>query len=211
VRALADDWLRTVIAAGARGDLAGAGSGLLARWAEPHRRYHDLAHLSTVLDRVEQLESEGVRTSDAVAVRLAAWLHDAVYDPTAGDNEERSADLAAETLRQLRVPPALVDEVVRLVLLTRNHDPVPDDVSGAVLSDADLAVLAGPREAYDNYAEAIRAEYGHLDDATFAAGRAAVLRTLLGRDWVFATGYARATWEQPARQLMRAELARLGS
>lgn len=211
MRALADDWLRTVIAAGARGDLAGAGAGLLARWAEPHRRYHDLAHLSTVLDRVEEIESAGVRPHDPVAVRLAAWLHDAVYDPTAGDNEERSADLADDTLRRLHVSPPLIDEVVRLVLLTRDHSPDLDDVDGGVLSDADLAVLAGPREAYDNYAEAIRAEYGHLDDATFGAGRASVLRTLLRREWVFMTGYARATWEEPARQLMRAELARLGS
>lgn len=198
-----------MIAAGARGDLAGAGSGLLARWVEPHRRYHDLAHLSAVLDHVEQLESAGAQPRDPVAVRLAAWLHDAVYDPEASDNEERSACLADETLRRLHVPPPLTDEVVRLVLLTRDHSPGLDDVNGAVLSDADLAVLAGPKEAYDNYAEAIRAEYGHLDDATFVAGRASVLRTLLGRDWVFTTGYARATWEQPARQLMRAELARL--
>ena len=36
----------------------------------------------------------------------------------------------------------------------------PGDANGAVLCDADLAVLASPPEAYAAYASAVREEYG---------------------------------------------------
>ena len=88
VRHLAVDWLELGRRVGARDDVAGAGAALLGRWAEPHRAYHDLAHLAEVLERVDLLAAEADRPD---AVRLAAWFHDAVYDPTAADNEERSA------------------------------------------------------------------------------------------------------------------------
>ena len=77
------------------------------------------------------------------------------------------------------MPDERVDEVERLVLLTAGHDPEPGDANGAVLCDADLAVLAGPPEAYAAYASAVRAEYGHLSDEEFTAGRIAVLEHLL--------------------------------
>ena len=81
--------------------------------------------------------------TDPDAVRLAAWYHDVAYDPERADNEQVSAARARAGLRGL-VPDARVDEVERLVLLTAGHDPAPDDANGAVLCDADLAVLAGP-------------------------------------------------------------------
>ena len=66
---------------------------LLRRWGEPHRHYHDRRHLSEVL---AALPDDAPR-----AVRLAAWYHDAVYDPTRDDNEEASARLAREQLHAL--------------------------------------------------------------------------------------------------------------
>ena len=48
---------------------------LLARWSEPHRRYHDIEHLRDVLDAVDLLDAHA---ADPMAVRLAAWFHDAV-------------------------------------------------------------------------------------------------------------------------------------
>ena len=61
------------------------------------------------------------------------------------------------------------------MLLTATHDVADDDRDGAVLCDADLAVLAAGAARYSSYVEGVRREYGHLDDATFADGRAAVL------------------------------------
>src|SRR3990170_4733575 len=91
-----------------------AGADLLRRWSEPHRHYHSAGHLRAVLDAVDEL-ADSAREADAV--RLAAWFHDAVYDGTSGDDERASAQLARDVLTGLSVPPAVVDEVERLVLL----------------------------------------------------------------------------------------------
>lgn len=203
---LAGAWLRTAAAVGARGDVAGAGAALLARWCEPHRRYHDLGHLAAVLAHVDELATYA---TDIEAVRLSAWFHDGVYDPQAPDNEERSAWLAARVLTELRVAPQQVDEVARLVRLTATHDPVEEDRDGAVLCDADLAVLASGADDYARYVAAVREEYAHVDDAAFAAGRAAVLRSLLDRPALFRTAHGRTAWEAVARDNVTRELAGL--
>lgn len=168
---------------------------LVGRWSEGWRRYHDLAHLRRML---------GVLGEGAPAdVVLAAWYHDAVYDPRAGDNEERSAALAAEQLGGLGVDPA---EVVRLVLLTRDHAVAPGDRNGALLCDADLSILAASGAEYDAYARAVREEYAFVPDDAFRAGRAAILQKLLDLPALF---HVNPQWEEPARANLRRELAAL--
>ncbi|WP_100499448.1 HD domain-containing protein [Geodermatophilus chilensis] len=178
---------------------------VVAAWSEPHRRYHDLAHLAAVLGLVGEV---GGAATDPAAVWLAAWYHDVVYDPRRGDNEEVSAERARAGLRGL-VPAERVEEVARLVLLTAGHDPAPDDANGAVLCDADLAVLAGPPEAYAAYASAVREEYGHLSDAEFTAGRTAVLEHLLALPGLYRLPAVADEWTPRARANLAAELSLL--
>ena len=99
--------------------------------------------------------------------------------------------------------------MTRLVRLTATHDVADDDRDGAVLCDADLAVLAADDVRYSSYVEGVRREYGHLDDATFADGRAQVLSSLLDRPALFRTAHGRSAWEQRARTNVAAELGRL--
>jgi predicted metal-dependent HD superfamily phosphohydrolase len=177
---------------------------VVAAWSEPHRRYHDLAHLAAVLGLVGALPG----AADPDAVRLAAWYHDIAYEPERTDNEQVSAARARAGLRGL-VPDARVDEVERLVLLTSGHDPAPDDANGAVLCDADLAVLAGPPDAYAAYASAVREEYGHLSDTEFTAGRIAVLEHLLALPALYRTPEAARLWTERATANLTAELGLL--
>ncbi|RBM17795.1 metal-dependent phosphohydrolase [Streptomyces sp. PT12] len=179
----------------------GVGEALLRCWSEPHRRYHTRAHLAAVLDRLDELTAAG-EGGRVRPVALAAWCHDAVYDPRAPDNEERSARLA-EAL--LDADPDR-DEVARLVRLTADHAPADGDANGAALCDADLAVLAGPPEAYAAYAAEVRQEYGFVPDADFRAGRAEVLRQLLVAPRLFRTDYGAGRWESTARFNVRSEL-----
>ena len=168
--------------------------------------YHDVAHLRAVLARVDELRSHAL---DPDVCALAAWLHDAVYNGRAGADEAASAALARDVLNGLNLHAERVAEVVRLVELTLTHAPAADDRNGAVLCDADLAVLGSEPAAYGAYVAAVRAEYGHVPDAEFRAGRAAVLRALLSRDPLYSTPTGRALWEDAARRNMRAELTRL--
>jgi predicted metal-dependent HD superfamily phosphohydrolase len=185
-------------------ELAEVRDDLLAAYREPSRGYHDTVHLSEVLDRLSELAGAGV-PFDRGATELAAWFHDAVYDGER-DAEERSAVRAEEELAGT----PYADEVARLVRLTETHDPAADDPAGQALCDADLAILASPSERYDAYVTGVRHEYAYLSDPDFEAGRAAVLRGLAGREWLFHTGYGRDRWEPAARANLERELAGLG-
>jgi len=179
------------------------GRDLLRRWSEPHRRYHDVRHLTAVLDAVDELAGEA---DDADAVRLAAWFHDAVYTGRPGADERDSAALADAALRAAGLDDALVAEVVRLVELTEGHDPDPGDRNGGVLCDADLAVLGGDPVEYAAYAAGVRDEYARVPEEQFRRGRAAVLERLLARDRLFSTATARDRWEDRARRNVETEL-----
>jgi predicted metal-dependent HD superfamily phosphohydrolase len=178
---------------------------LAAAYADQDRGYHDTLHLTEVLDRLDELTGAGV-SFDATVAALAAWFHDAIYDGER-DAEERSAVWAEEALTGT----AYAGEVARLVRLTETHDPGPDDLAGRALCDADLAILAAPRDRYDAYLAGVRRDYAHISDADFATGRAAVLHDLAGRDQLFHTAYGREHWEPMARANLERERGGLDS
>jgi predicted metal-dependent HD superfamily phosphohydrolase len=144
-------------------------------------------------------------------VALAAWYHDAVYDPRAAppDNEEASVALALRELPRLGVPPDVVAEVARLVRLTAGHHAEPGDHNGALLCDADLAVLAADEAEYDAYAAAVRREYAHVPEDAFRAGRAAVLEQLLALPQLYRLPDTHAAWEARARANLAREVTSL--
>lgn len=200
--ALLDQWVGLFWRLGAPAEDASAtGTALLDRWSASPRHYHDRRHLVAVLDAVTTLDG-----SDTVL--MSAWWHDAIYDPRRDDNEQRSADLAAETLAGLGLDPAVITEVVRLVLLTIDHVTVESDVDGQVLCDADLGVLAGEPAVYDSYVADVRREYAFVDDTGWRAGRSTVLRQLLALPGLYRTPTGR-TWESAARANLSRELAGL--
>ncbi|MEU9131571.1 hypothetical protein AB0D08_26265 [Kitasatospora sp. NPDC048540] len=203
---LLDHWNDLLRRCGASADPQPYGEDLLRRWAEPQRRYHTTDHLRAVLGHTDTLAGQA---EDPDAVRLAAWFHDAVYRPDRSENEERSAALAVRALREAGLAEPLVAEVARLVRLTVTHDPAPGDRNGEVLCDADLAVLGGSPEQYAAYAAAVRAEYGFVPEDAFRAGRAAVLRQLLGLPALYRTEAARARFDAAARANLAAELSSL--
>ncbi len=202
---VAASWVRAARAVGASGDIAAVGARLLGAYAEEHRSYHDVRHLGDVLAAIGVLSPYTDRLAN---VQLAAWFHDAVYDPQGTDNEERSAMLAERELTALGVADDIVAEVARLVRVTATHEPV--DAHAAVLCDADLAILASADDRYRSYVEGVRREYAHVANDVFTAGRSAILRRLLERDRIFHTEYAAVRWEARARQNVSAELQEIG-
>ncbi len=171
---------------------------LLLAWDRPG--YHDLLHLTEVLDRLDQL-ADGGADFDRPAVDLAAWFHDAVYTG-ADDDEEQSARWAERAL-----PATYADEVARLVRMTVEHRPDDSDANACALSDADLAILAASHDRYDVYVAGVRADFAHVPDAEFAAGRRAVLEDLADRPRLFRSPQAVALWEDAARANLARELS----
>jgi predicted metal-dependent HD superfamily phosphohydrolase len=171
----------TLAACGVEGDaVAALVSELTERHAEPHRRYHTAEHVGEVLAEIDRLGGS-LTPADRAGCDLAAHFHDAIYDvhASAGASEAASADLARERLEHLRVDAVIVHEVDRLVRLTAGHRVAPDDVTGAVLVDADLWILSSEPERYDRYAADVRVEYAHVPDELWVAGRDAVLGSFI--------------------------------
>ena len=173
---------------------------LLARWSESHRRHHTVTHLHEMLDAIALLAGDGMQF-DREAVELAAWFHDAVYEIGRDDNDERSAALARELLSSSPVR----DEVARLVLVTKTHRVAADDANGAVLSDADLSVLASDPQRYRAFARAVREEHPGVPDDKFRPARTQALSALLTGP-IFHTEAGRRRWESAARRNMAEEI-----
>ena len=184
-----------------RPDDPGLGADLLSRWREPHRRYHTVEHLAFMLDVIDR---HADLADDPDAVRLAAWFHDAVYDPRAADNEERSVELAVAALQSPQR-----DEVARLIRLTKDHKARTGDRNGGLLCDADLAILASSRERYDAYAHSVREEYAFVPEDAYRFGRAHVLQQLLDLPALFHVVPERDAWTARAHTNLGAEIDRL--
>ncbi len=182
---------------------------LVARWAEPHRRYHGAAHLEEVLAVLAGLGADGgLSRRDQAVADLAAWFHDAVYDPTAEDNERQSARLAASELGSLGVPEPEIDEIVAAVTMTADHVTRPGDPVAAALHDADLWILSAPTERFDEYCVQVRQEYAAVPDNTYRIRRSAILHGLLSRERLYLTERAQQ-WTSAARANLLRELDHL--
>ena len=164
------------------------GENLIARYSEPHRRYHTTKHLVHVLTMLDQLADD----HDVFLVQLAAWFHDAVYAVPPGQvsNEEASARLALRELSRVGLEQEDLNQIARLVRLTETHVPGPRDPEGELLCDADLAILASDPADYAAYLAAVRQEYAQVPEEDFLAGRLAVLTELADRE-IFRTSKGR--------------------
>jgi predicted metal-dependent HD superfamily phosphohydrolase len=179
---------------------------LVAAYREPGRFYHNLDHLAEVLAVVASLRGQA---RDLPAVRLAAWFHDAVYDPRAADNEERSAAWAEGALGEMGISRATGETVRRLILLTKAHAAGPEDADGRILLDADLSILGTPEARYRAYAAAIRKEYAWVPEESYRAGRGRVLRSFLASERIFTTRELFEAREARARRNLQDELTEL--
>lgn len=176
------------------------GAQLIDRWTEPHRRYHDLRHLSETLVALDLLRPAGPLEE------VSLWFHDAVHTNTPGTDEHRSAELATQLLPAAGVDATDTAEVVRLVLVTIDHRPAADDPAGARVSDADLAVLAAAPSRYRASVLALRAELAPLDEQAWRASRRASIAAFDEMQPLFHTTVGRSQWEGLARANLAAEL-----
>ena len=185
---------------------------LLIRYGEPHRHYHTATHIMFVVRHLRDLAPAPSELSPEIIA--AALYHDAIYDPTAPDNEARSAMIAAVDLAAIGWSAESCGRVAALNRATAGHldAPAADEPGNAagetaVLLDADLAILGADPGAYQTYVNGVRAEYGHVDDEQWRRGRAAVLQRFLARSRLFVTDRMYAAFEHRARANIEAELA----
>ena len=176
---------------------------LLARYAEPHRAYHTAQHLEECLAQFALVRD---CAQEPGIVELAIWYHDAVYWPRRSDNEQVSADLAADELRAAGATSELMSRVVALILLT-THEAPPPAGDGALLVDVDLAILGAEPSRYAEYERQVRVEYSWVPSLLFRRNRAEILRSFLARPTIYTTPSIRKRLEARARANLAAALA----
>lgn len=199
--------------------VAELGESLLQAWEQPHRAYHHSGHLSQMLTDLDRLYAHRTQGSTPLALVLAAWFHDAVYEGAPGEDERRSEQLASASLEPLVTAGLLTGHELQMVSLlvraTATHElPESADLPAGYepadiqfFLDADMAILAADSARYRRYLRGVRSEYSHFDDEAFRAGRMTFLRLILDRKRIFLSEEGLQLWEEPARANLSAELS----
>lgn len=187
-------------------DLTAVRGRVRALYDTPPRAYHNWDHVLACVAELDRVRSLCV---DAVAVEVAIWFHDCVYDPRRADNEERSSETAGLWLREARLQRARVLSIQEMILATK-HAAVPDSADGRLMVDIDLAILGQPAPVFDAYERAIRQEYAFVAETAFRAGRASILATFLARPSIYATSAFRQRYEDAARANLTRSVLALG-
>lgn len=194
MRSLLDRWR---VLAGSNADALG--EALIRAWSEPQRHYHDQRHLVWLLDEAER---RAPLIQDGVFVGYAIWFHDAVYHPGDPNNEALSADWARASLSH---DPPQAARVGHVIEMTNDHAQGQAEGDAALFLDMDIAILGAAWQTYCAYAADIRAEYPHVADPAFAAGRGAFLEKQLERARTFRTDVYEEEIGEQARANMRWE------
>jgi predicted metal-dependent HD superfamily phosphohydrolase len=168
---------------------------IVVRYSEPHRRYHTLQHLEECFARLDEF---GGQVPHPAEVELALWFHDAVYDVHRHDNEDESAQLAAQHLASAGLAPDLIDRVCSLIMATKTHH-ASDSRDTQILLDVDLSILGADRLRFVEYERQIREEYAYVPDGVFNEKRQEILRHFLDRPRIFITPEFFDRYEKRAR------------
>lgn len=178
---------------------------LVDAYSEGHRHYHTREHIDHCL---RELDSVPGLAHEPAEVELALWFHDAIYDPHASDNEERSADRACELLSRNAVAQDRVQRVRAHILATRHEGLATLDDSKLVV-DIDLSILGVDRDSYARFEANVRREYHWVPGPIFRRKRAEILESFLTRSHIYGTEPFRARYEIEARENLRRAIADL--
>lgn len=178
-------------------------SNILANYANPDRFYHNFKHIGLMIDGLEKHYYSQKDSYSYVTLKQAILYHDVIYNAKFNDNEELSAEVAVSELYD-SYPTQFINEVSRLILVTKHHQPARSDISGQIITDLDLAGLASPN--YIRHSQQIRKEYSFATDEQWYFGRKVFLDSFLGRPNIFHTETGLLRWEDDARRNMILEL-----
>jgi len=183
---------------------------ILQQYSQEERTYHNMNHLRDMFRLYKEIREY---LDSPLAVGLSIFFHEIVYEPTATDNELKSAELC----KRFAVDVGLPSEVLQAMMgiIDHGHDIAeggaetenPDMV---FFMDLKLSVLGRDSEEYDLYVAKIRQEYTHLDDEEFLSSRADVLQRLL-ETRIYRTDVVSSKYEERARQNVARELDSLAA
>lgn len=180
---------------------------ILARYSEPHRKYHTVRHLEECFVKLAEVRDLAQHPAE---VEIALWFHDAIYDTRSNQNEAGSAELARAKVLAVGGGVESAARIAQLIMATR-HDAEPDVNDAEVLVDVDLSILGAPSERFDEYEQQVREEYSWVPESVFRKERRRILQHLLARSSIFNTRLFIDSYEQQARDNIERSIVRLSA
>jgi pantetheine-phosphate adenylyltransferase len=155
---------------------------VMKAYAEPHRHWHNQKHLQEVFTKV--VESYNTRSLKGSALLHAAIYHDAVYDPYATDNEEKSVEFMLNDLKFNGTELAhkeVVDLATKYILETKDLtiDNEFNRIDRAICKSTNLLELM-------EYGEAIWKENDRYSWSDFVFGHLEIFKQLSGETLIAA-------------------------
>jgi predicted metal-dependent HD superfamily phosphohydrolase len=179
---------------------------LFFEYSSIDRYYHNLKHILECLREFRIVEQKSNYPQE---VRLALFYHDLVYDTHAKDNEEKSASILIEDMKNF-IPARSLENSVKLVMATK-HDKIPETNDEKLAVSIDLAILGKPWPRYLNYSQGIRKEYSWVSEEDFRNGRAKVLESFLAKEKIYPHEFFKEKYEAMARVNLQKEIKMLRS
>jgi len=178
-------------------------------YSAANRCYHTLEHVQHCL---AELDGYTPAVKNRKAIEMALWLHDVIYVPEAGNNEELSGAVGFCYSLELSGSYSFAAEVRRLIQATAHGSgkacPAGD---AAVVQDIDLRIFGAGPLCFAGYEAAIRKEYAHVPDDLYRKGRVNILREFLARQQIYHTVFFHTRYEQQARRNLAGLTGKLAS
>ena len=203
---------------GCQGDPDPAFADLRKRYAETHRAYHTLEHIEDCLLQLEAAcpRMPAFQLAERAEVEAVLFWHDAVYDISSTDNEERSAELANDALRNAGLGDDSRGRILNGILATKHSSQHQLSGLASLIVDIDLSILGSGPERYARYREGIENEYrfgDRISERDYLGGRIQFLANMLvsqeknPEGSLFQTAHFRARYHDTAVRNMRNEIA----
>jgi predicted metal-dependent HD superfamily phosphohydrolase len=152
---------------------------ILARWQEPHRKYHTLTHLSDLYNQIQKLSNStdiSLTNIEKDMLYLTSAFHDIIYDPKHSDNEERSTKLFLDVSKKSPYPER-IQEIAEIICDTKTHQPRTP--LSKQFSEMDMSIVLAPFSELEVWEEGIRYEYQHIPSLLYKIGRGRFLKKMI--------------------------------
>jgi predicted metal-dependent HD superfamily phosphohydrolase len=174
-------------------------------YSNKKRHYHTLQHLDNLLLQLIEVKDK-IQSWETILFTL--FYHDIIYNALRSDNEEKSAKLAVQRLKQIAVPTQMIELCTEQILATKSHVKSSNSDTN-YFTDADLSILGQDWESYSHYCKAVRKEYAIYPYLIYNPGRKKVLHHFLSMDRIFKTEFFFNKFEVAARANLLKEIGLL--
>ncbi|MDY6940801.1 MAG: N-methyl-D-aspartate receptor NMDAR2C subunit [Cyanobacteriota bacterium] len=183
---------------------------LVSAYSQPERHYHTLQHLDECLEKLDWAiaESRDLNSDCFNLIEVALWYHDAIYQPRAKNNEQKSAEWATRFLSESGLNPNDVQLIQSLILATE-HRLTPVEMMHQLMVDIDLSILGAEVDRFQEYDRQIRQEYAWVPRSSYREKRKEVLSFFLSKPRIYATDLFYRKFEKRARKNLKRAIENL--